>query len=86
MPLTMSAPAIENGPGPQCTWSVSSCETTGTISRTRNSASCSHGLSSRRRQTIIVSPPPGASARRMLRIAAPGMLKNIVPKRANARS
>ena len=36
---TLAGPAIENGPGPQCTSSVSSCETTGTISRTRSSAS-----------------------------------------------
>ena len=84
--LTMSGPAIENGPGPQCTWSVSSCETTGTISLTRSSASCSHGFSSRRRHTIIVNLPPGFSALRMLRSAAPGIMKNIVPKRENAKS
>src|SRR5262245_51784606 len=72
MSLTMSGPDIENGPGPQCTWSVSSWATMGTIFLTRSSASCTHGLSSRRRQTIIVSSPPGTSARRMLRRASPG--------------
>ena len=84
MALTMSGPDIENGPGPQCTWFVSSCDTTGTISRTRSSASCSQGLSSRLRQTICAKLPPGFRARRMFRMAAPGDMKNIVPKRAKA--
>ncbi len=75
--LTMSGPDIEKGPGPQWTCSVSSWETTGTISRTRSSASCSHGLSSRLRQTIWASEPPGFSERRMLRSAATGDMKNI---------
>ncbi len=82
--LTMSGPDMEKGPGPQWTWSVSSCETTGTISLTRSSASCSQGLSSRFRQTICAKLPPGFSARRMFRNAAPGDMKNIVPKRAKA--
>src|SRR6478609_9912202 len=37
MSLTMSGPDIENGPGPQCTWSVSSRGITGTICFTRRS-------------------------------------------------
>ena len=84
MVLTMSGPAIENGPGPQCTSPLSSCDTTGTISFTRSSASCSHGFSSRRRHTTCMNVPPGLSDLRTLRIAAPGISKNIVPKRANA--
>jgi hypothetical protein len=39
MLLTMSGPAIENGPRPQCAGSISSCESTGTMSLTRSSAS-----------------------------------------------
>jgi hypothetical protein len=45
-----------------------------------------HGFSSRRRHTIIISWPPGRIALRMLRIAAPGEVKNIVPKRENTKS
>jgi DnaJ-class molecular chaperone len=63
---------------------ISSCDTTGTISFTRSSASCSHGFSSRRRQTICVNVPPGLSDLHMLRIAAPGVSKNMLSNRANA--
>jgi len=58
--------------------------TTGTISFTVSSALCTHGLSSRLRHTIMVNPPPGLRALRMLRSAATGKLKNIVPKREKA--
>jgi len=37
-----------------------------------------------RRHTICVKLPPGLSALRTLRIAAPGISKNMVPKRAKA--
>lgn len=50
MSLTKSGPAIENGLGPQCTWSAFSRAMTVTICLARSSASCTHGLSSRRRQ------------------------------------
>ena len=38
------------------------------------------------RQTIMARMPPGRSARRILRSAKPGKLKNIVPKREKAAS
>lgn len=43
-------------------------------------------MSSRLRQTIWVSTPPGFNAPRIFFRATPGIVKNIVPKRANAKS
>ncbi len=82
--LTVSAPAIENGPGPQVGSSNSSGR--GTIGSTIVCARYIQSLSSRRRQTTITSRPPGARARRMLRRAATGLAKNMVPKREKAMS
>ena len=82
--LTISGPDIEKGPGPQWTSSVSSCDTTGTISRTRKFRLVQPGIVLALAPDDCVNVPPGFSALRMLRIAAPGRMKNMVPKRAKA--
>ena len=82
--LTVSASAIENGPGPAGGLVV--LVGLGTIPSTICCARYSHSLSSRRRQTTMSSPPPGASDLRTLRSAATGLAKNIVPMREKAQS
>ena len=84
MALTMSAPAIENGPGPQCTWSVSSCDTTGTISLDAQLRLVEPRIVLARRHTIIVNSPPGLSALADVAHRGARRLKNIVPKREKA--
>ena len=80
--MTVSALAIENGPGPHLGASDSSGSSR--YSATTSSARCINSLSSLRRQTTMFSSPPGASASRTLRSAATGLAKNIVPMRENA--
>jgi hypothetical protein len=80
----VSAPAIENGPGPQVGSSYSSGRST--IPSTICCPRYSQSLSSRRRQTAIVTRPPGTSDRRTLRRAATGFAKNITPMREKAMS
>ena len=65
--LTVSALAIENGPGPQVGSSVSSGSSR--YWSTTCSARWIHSLSSLRRQTTAQSRPPGRSAPRTLRSA-----------------
>jgi hypothetical protein len=45
-----------------------------------------HGLCSIERHVMNIRRPPGLSARLMLRIAATGLLKNIIPKREKQKS
>ena len=84
MSLVVSAPAMENGPGPQ----VGSSYSSGfwTMPSTICWARKTQRLSSRRRQTTIASLPPGVKDLHTLRIAATGLMKNIVPMRENAMS
>ena len=79
--VTTAGSVIENGPG----------VATGILARADacarpRAANDIHWLSSSGRQTIISSVPPGTSAVPMLRMPATGSAKNIVPKRAKARS
>ena len=80
--MTVSAFAIEKGPGPQ----VGSSYSSGAVEELLDDrlGAVQPSLSSLRRQTTMFRRPPGRKASRTLRSAATGFAKNIVPNRANA--
>src|SRR4029450_6381685 len=80
---TTSGLAIEKGPGPQV-WAFSPGG--GRKSSTTFLGTPTQGFSSSLRQVTNISRPPGFSALRTLRIAATGLLKNIIPKREKQKS
>src|SRR6185369_1504461 len=81
--LTVSVFAIENGPGPQvCASSPGGGRNLSTTAFGRPA----QGLCSTDRHVTNISRPPGFSAREILRIAATGLLKNIMPKREKQKS
>ena len=75
--------AIENGPGPHV---CASSPGGGRNLSTTVFGIPTQGLCSIARHVTNISRPPGFSARKILRIAATGLLKNIMPKREKQKS